>query len=342
MNKILFVGPVASTGGPAIKNRILVDNLKKIADIEICNTYNQSIKARLNAITSILFSREKYIIIAVSRKGRLLLYPLMYIRSIFDNARFSCIVIGGNVVSSLNSFCVKALKKADIVTVETKGIVQQVEKEFKLCNVHYMPNYKESLSIYRASECPDKFLNKELKLLFLSSMRNAKGIKTLISAFKKVREIKNNITLDFYGPIKSDFDMELLDIINNTEGMKYCGEVENKDVLKTMEKYHVFVFPTEYINEGFPAVLVEAQLVGMPVIASDINYNPEIINNHINGWIFKNGNDEELKDKILYCENNRNMLSKISCKNIDDAKKYDSDTVIGKYVCKLREMGWPL
>ena len=40
MNEILFIGPIAQTGGPAIKNRILVDYLQKYAPLKIWNTYD--------------------------------------------------------------------------------------------------------------------------------------------------------------------------------------------------------------------------------------------------------------------------------------------------------------
>ena len=70
MKEVLFIGPVAMTGGPAIKNRILVKYLQQSTALKIWNTYDKSIKARVGAIISILFSKQKYIIVAVSRKGR--------------------------------------------------------------------------------------------------------------------------------------------------------------------------------------------------------------------------------------------------------------------------------
>ena len=56
MEEILFVGPIAHKGGPAIKNIILVEHLQNYASIKVRNTYDRSLKARLGAIFGILFT----------------------------------------------------------------------------------------------------------------------------------------------------------------------------------------------------------------------------------------------------------------------------------------------
>lgn len=343
MSHILFVGPVANTGGPAIKNRILLKYFENLTDIALWNTYNQSIKARLGAVFKILFSSEKYIIVAVSRKGRNLLYPFLLFRNWLNGTRFSCIVIGGQAVDSFNNnLSITAMRKADVVTVETIGQKKQMEDAFGLNNIHWMPNYKELSRNMNFNISEDKYNQEYLKIVFLSSMRNVKGVETLIKAYKKAKGIENKIVIDFYGPIKADFNKELLKIISDTEGLAYCGAVDNDYVLKTMSEYHVFAFPTEYKAEGFPAVLVEAQAVGLPVIASDINYNPEIIVDGINGLIFEHGNIDQLAEKLIFCAKNRSMLKKISMQNQKDAWNYDAELVINSYVNRLHEMGWPL
>ena len=341
MEDVLFIGPIAKTGGPAIKNRILVEHLRKIASLKIWNTYDKSIKARLGAITSILFAKQKYIVVAVSRKGRNLLYPFLLFKHRISGCKYSCVVIGGQAVGSFkNKSSITALHQADLVTVETEGLKAQMEKAYGLTNVHWMPNYKE-LEVDVPKVTAEAFQNPVLKLIFLSSMRDLKGVRTLFTAFQKCREIGLNVELDYYGPIKDDLDRSLLTDIENTEGVRYCGVVDNDKVLSVMSEYQVFVFPTEYPHEGFPAVLVEAQLVGLPVIASDINYNGEIIKDGINGFIFPHGDVEELVKKISCCYEHRDELTAMSRRNITDAKQYDAGTVISAYAENLRKAGWP-
>lgn len=342
MSEILFIGPIARTGGPAIKNRILVDNLQKSTALEIWNTYDRSIKARAGAISKILFSKQKYIIIAVSRKGRNLLYPFLLLKHKLSGCRYSCVVIGGQAVSSFkNRSSVKALHYADIVTVETEGLKAQMEVAFSLKNVHWMPNYKEMEKGIPVVD-PASFENPKLKMIFLSSMRDLKGVKTLFEAFRKCRALGKNIELDYYGPIKSDFDQTLLAEIDKMDGVRYCGAVDNDKVLDVMSRYQVFIFPTEHPHEGFPAVLVEALSVGLPVIASDINYNGEIIRDEQNGYIFLHGDVDQLAERISRCYDNRMNLRMISSRNIAEARKYDARSVIDAYVKTLRKAGWTI
>ena len=342
MEDILFIGPVAKTGGPAIKNRILVEHLQKTASLKIWNTYDKSIKARLGAISSILFIKQKYVLIAVSRKGRNLLYPFILFKHTISRCKYACVVIGGQAVDSFqNKSSIKALHQADLVTVETEGLKAQMEEAYGLSNVHWMPNYKE-LKANTPQIDQRSFHQSTLRMVFLSSMRDLKGVRTLFDAFKKCREIGLNVELDYYGPLKEDFDRSLLDDIEKTEGVRYCGAVDNDNVLSIMSQYHVFVFPTEYPHEGFPAVLVEALSVGLPVIASDINYNGEIVRDEENGFIFCHGNVDQLVDKIRYCCEHRKELAAMSQRNISASKQYDAKRVIGAFAESLRKAGWPL
>lgn len=342
MESILFVGPIADVGGPAIKNKILVNQIQTKSNICIWNTFDKSIKSRVGAIIKILFSKEKYVIVAVSRKGRNLLYPFLLFKNIVCKTHFSCIAIGGRVEESFNNFLSeKALQKADLITVETKGIKKKMETKYTLNNIHWMPNYKE-IRFNLNNDINDKYNNKNTKFVFLSSMRDGKGVKTLIDAFEIVKRSGHDVKLDFYGPIKKDLTQEYLTEINSSNAMKYCGEVKNENVLNVMSAYDVFVFPTEFLSEGFPAVLVEALVVGIPVIASDTNYNGEIIRENENGFLFSRGNATELAEKMMYCCSHKNDLKRIARNNVNESKQYDSTTVIEEYCGELRKKGWPI
>ena len=108
------------------------------------NTYDKSIKVRVGAITHILLAKQKYIIIAVSRKGRNLLYPFVRFKAKISGCKFSCVVIGGQAAESFkNKGSIIALHEADVVTAEMEGVKAQMEEAFNLKNVHWMPYYKE-------------------------------------------------------------------------------------------------------------------------------------------------------------------------------------------------------
>ena len=60
----------------------------------------------------------------------------------------------------------------------------------------------------------------------------------------------------------------------------------------------IFLIPS--ISEGTPLVLVEYFALGKPVIASDISGNRELVEDGMNGFLFRTGDAEELAKKIEY------------------------------------------
>ena len=164
----------------------------------------------------------------------------------------------------------------------------------------------------------------------------------MLKAFKEVLSSGYDAVLDLYGPVKDDLDPTVMEEIEHTDNMNYRGFADNDKVLEIMGEYGVFVFPTEYTGEGFPAVLVEAQAAGLPIVASDMNYNPEIIRDNRNGWIFNHGDVKQLVDRIRYCLDNREELCRISTNNMADAAEYDAEKVIDSFISELRRIGWPL
>ena len=73
-----------------------------------------------------------------------------------------------------------------------------------------------------------------------------------------------------------------------------------------------------------------------------MNYNPEIIKQDRNGWIFEHGNHQQLVDRIRYCLDHRDELCKISQNNMNDATEYDAKNVIASFIAELRKIGWTI
>jgi len=342
---ILFVGPIGDLGGPAIKNKILLKYLNTNKDIKICNTHDRKLATFIKSVLVLVFAKEKQIIVAVSRNGRLVLYPILRLKKALNKSlKYSTICIGGTIVEDALKHPVligKALESADVVTVETQMLKEKVVDKLKLTNVFYLPNYKEIINKHEVYDSSNhRKYQDDLKFVFLSSIRNVKGIRTMLEAFMKILNSYPKATLDIFGPIREDFDIKLFEEIKPIRNIQYKGVVDNDKVIETLKNYDVFLFPTEYSGEGFPAVLIEAYLSGLVVIASDINYNTEIVGNGINGWIFPAGNIEELVKAITKCFENSNKLIEISKTNINRSYDFDARKVIDLYSKHLKKAGW--
>lgn len=98
-----------------------------------------------------------------------------------------------------------------------------------------------------------------------------KGIKEVIEAYKTIRaEITDSqLLLLGDGPEAPIFRELAIDV----PSIKFLGHQTNP--LKIMSQADIFVHPT--YHEGFSVALVEAGMLGLPIIATAVGGNPEII-----------------------------------------------------------------
>ena len=75
------------------------------------------------------------------------------------------------------------------------------------------------------------------------------------------------------------------------------------------QKLDVFMLPSRY--EGLPLTLLEAGAKGLPVIASDVDGNKEVIDNEKNGLLFKSEDEEDLAKKIFFLSHNKEKMNSL-------------------------------
>lgn len=338
----IFVGPVAETGGPAIKNSITLKHLFPKGGCALVNTYGRDPASRVGGILKAMVSKDSQAIVAVSCKGRAALWPVMRRKAkVHPSFRYALICIGGTVAdeAKANNGLISCMRAASVVAVETRGVAEQLGA-LGVENVHLMTNFVDNLSSRRVP--PHPAMGSPLRFVFLSSVRDKKGVGTMLGAFRKAVSTGLDASLDIYGPIKDDFDRSLLDGIGEGEPVSYKGVVPNAEVVSTLAEYDCFVFPSEYETEGFPAVLAEAMAAGLPILASDVCYNPEIVDDDRNGWLFPKGDAASLARLFLRCDCHRNELARMATFNHEDCLRYDAASVVGDFRRALEERGWSL
>lgn len=337
----LFIGPVGDSGGPAIKNSITIRELQKNARVEVLNTLNRARVHAASIVARALISADKQVIVAVSSGGRRILFPILRIKGLLTRGfSYSIICIGGTIPEEAASRPLyrKVLKDASVVAVETSGVCQSL-RDLGMDNVVVMPNMVENTGDVNTMR---RFEERPTRFVYLSSIRNGKGIKTMLEAFRKLQQLtRNEAILDIYGPIRPDFDLSLFDDIDaNSAPIRYLGAVPHSEVSNTMRNYHCLLFPSEFETEGFPGIIAEAMSIGLPIIASNVAHNSELIEHGRNGLLFETGNAESMARTMLYLLNDPLKMDGISRNNRIDSQKYRSDCVVGEYASNLRKKGW--
>ncbi|WP_291122087.1 glycosyltransferase family 4 protein [Empedobacter sp. UBA7620] len=154
-------------------------------------------------------------------------------------------------------------------------------------------------SYYNTSEIREELniLKSDFVYGFVGRIVGDKGINELIEAFQLLNEEYKNTKLLLIGFYEEELDplkKETIERIKNNQNIIELGF--QKDVKKYLSIINVFVSPS--YREGFGLSLLEANLMGKPVIATKITGYTEIINQGENGFLIPIKNSKELKNKM--------------------------------------------
>lgn len=119
------------------------------------------------------------------------------------------------------------------------------------------------------------------KVIYASASRlvSDKGIRELIEAFLVVSGAHENCELWLIGDGRER--ETFVASARNHPAIKFLGQ--QADPLEYLRQSTVFVHPT--YHEGFSMALVEASMLGLPIIATNVGGNPEIIVDHETGLL---------------------------------------------------------
>jgi len=157
----------------------------------------------------------------------------------------------------------------------------------------------------RLAGCPFAFQSDELIIGTVGRMHGVKDQITLVKAYilllQKNPEFKSRVRLIIIGegPLRNEA-LQLLRqerLINN---IWLPGE--RKDIAEILRNFDLFVLPSQ--AEGIPNTILEAMATGLPVIATDVGGNPELVVQNVTGSLVAKEDPDALASRLLeYIEN---------------------------------------
>ena len=157
-----------------------------------------------------------------------------------------------------------------------------------------------------------------------------KGIDTLLYSFKKVLSKKESIKLEVIGegPLKTEY-ISLSEELGISQNVTFLGKLDPEEVREQMRKWDLFVLASRW--EAFGMVLIEAAAMGLPIIATNVEAIPEIIDDGKNGLLINPDNPQELYEKIMLFvleEINHDEMIRNSKANV--SKKFPMNEMVDK------------
>lgn len=334
-NKIIFIGPLSRTekpeGGDQFKNKILVALFQDYFTVEIVNSlrWKKNVFFFIKIINLVFFKRSGILVISVSYKSALLFIRLLHFFRYPLNQTIY-FVIGGYAGKYIkqNQKLLPIISQLKCIIVEGALIKKEMDSPLLKSPVHIIPNIKQ----FNKNFYPVKpVMTDKFKFVFLSRIIPEKGIADIFEASSMIRanhpELDFSIT--FYGPLESSFSNTFKECLDSNH--LYGGSLDlvsgQEESYKKLSEFGCMLFPTRYKSEGFPGVIVDAFICGLPVIATRWNMNEEIIEDKWNGLLVPPGDIKALAWAMITIMTDNDLCRYLSSNSLTCRNHYHLDAV---------------
>ncbi|MBU2562090.1 MAG: glycosyltransferase family 4 protein [Nanoarchaeota archaeon] len=239
----------------------------------------------------------------------------------------------GNTVQKIYDTFVgkKILESFDEIITITKWEVPFLRRLGIRKKLNYIPN-----------GIPEEFFKTRIKfknprkILYFGRISPIKNLETLIHTISLIEN--KNIKVEIIGPPEKEY-VQKLKILMQEKKLQNMIKIsppifDLKKKIKEIDNFDIFVLPSK--REAMPQALMELMALGKIVIASNTKGAKEIILDKKNGFLFKIGNEEDLKNNILFCLNKENFPK---IKEIQvNARKSVEQYSLNKLVLKLEKL----
>lgn len=366
MNKILLIGNIGRNGqgtdGQTVKVRLY---LKKIEDeglsyelVDLCNF----LKHPFSTIRKIKSGIKKCsrIVLITAQRGSKILIPIVNFFNRKFKREFIFPLIGTSVlhysidkltdgekndfiINHNFSYCkpkkklVRQLKRITYILPETEQLCEVFRNFYGLSNVYCLNNFRETEIFNHHSSIQST----NIRLVFLSRVMEEKGILDLLKVVHKIHNEFSNVILDIYGKILlSESEFSIFEGLTNNSFINYCGEIDSDKVVSTLQKYDLFIFPTKFIGEGTPGVIVESLLACTPVLTSNFPQAKFLLKDGQDSIFYKMFDNDDLFTKLMDVIHNQSALIAMRHAAKESGKQYTYNherEKFLKFVCGVKE-----
>lgn len=291
-----------------------------------------------------LLIRKKNVDIVVSyhEKSDIINFILKYLPGTKIKTVTSKRDMGFKLTANLKKIMQFVTPRLENITAPSKSIAKQMVKEYSTdVNTTHVINNGVDLSIYGVASSEKKAsLRLQLNLPVASkiisvvgSLKPIKGHKYLIEAFSncKIPEAKGwKLILLGSGELEDELKRQAQDagIADRVMFAGFQGNIQ--DWLGASD-----LVVSSSLSEGLSNALVEATASGLPVVATDVGGNPEVVENMFNGLLVKAGSAECLASAIIKIMTNKGLYSEMCLNARRKAEDNFSNLVM---VHKLEEL----
>lgn len=171
-----------------------------------------------------------------------------------------------------------------------------------------------------------------------------KGLHIVIEALRVVKVKYPNCTLKIAGRgwykgikhlfLEGDYQKYCRDLLKKyclTDSVFFLGSLSEFELVQQLKKSHISLLPS--ISENGSNSLAEAQMLGVPIIASDAGGTPTYVTHELDGLLFKSADSLHLAETIKNLFQDDTLASSLSISaRVTAMKRHDKDRVLKQLI----------
>lgn len=134
------------------------------------------------------------------------------------------------------------------------------------------------------------------------------GIRAIGELTNRFPELKIEYRIVGGGPLKKQL-LRLVEEMKLSETVKFLGPLEQAGVVREMSRAHLFLLPS--IAEALPVSLMEAQSIGLPIVATNVGSVYQVIVDGKSGFLVPSEDVNALVKKLEYLIEHREKWSEM-------------------------------
>ena len=224
----------------------------------------------------------------------------------------------------------KIINVSEIITTSTNSIANELKR-------HYLNGKKVIVTGNGVDEnfyypLKKKVSSNRKNILFVGRIAPEKGLFDLVECARHLCNKRSDV---FFNIVGKGRDLGKVQRKVRKFGLQnrfiFFGQIEKNNLVKLYQNSTIFVLPS--YREGIPTVLLEAMSCGLPVVATDVRGNHDLVTNGKNGILVQARNPKKLADAILKILENRKLSEKLgNAARKTIVEKYTWDNVSSKFL----------
>jgi len=229
------------------------------------------------------------------------------------------------------------IRGAKCIHVSNKFTQKLVQNNFRVpCRLIYYPfSADEIINASQGFVSDIVFNSDKFNIAFAGRLSEQKGVGHLAAIVEKLAEAgdaPHKIRINIFG----SGDPHSENIVRNLEKrfsfFKYHGHVENKYIPSLLSQQNLFISTSQW--ETLPYSILEAQAIGLPVIAFDIPGPADIIENGKTGFLVES--EKDFLEKIIdFAEGNISFEKETIIQNIEN--KFQPEKIYSELAGMFRD-----